>query len=437
MPFNKLTLLELNEINFEYVERYCSKYPKQLRNLSKLLTINSFKTFAESDYNNLEPWIQWVSAHTGKTFEEHGIFRLGDMSSAKYQQIYETLESNGIRVGAISPMNSINKLKDPAYFIPDPWTDTKSSSGFWSSNIHEMIKQTVNDNSQSKISLKSLIILILALIRFSSLKSYPLYFSLALSSLRRPWNKALFLDLLLHDIHKKFLKKESPDFTSVFFNAGAHIQHHYFFNSEFYDGNNKNPAWYIHSKFDPLFDMLKVYDFILESYIEDKNRKFLLATGLTQIPFEDRIFYYRLKNHEYFLKKIGLKFEKVMPRMTRDFLIIFGNKHDKENGHKLLNSLINKNNSKPLFGEIENRENSLFVTLTYPDEITTSTTFSSEDLSIQLFNDIVFVALKNGKHCSDGYLFSNFALDKQLELNSRFHIKELFNIIVGFFKTVA
>ena len=34
-------------------------------------------TKAELIYENLEPWIQWPSVHTGKTYDEHKIFRLG------------------------------------------------------------------------------------------------------------------------------------------------------------------------------------------------------------------------------------------------------------------------------------------------------------------------------------------------------------------------
>ena len=29
-------------------------------------------------------------------------------------------------------MNVKNKLKNPAFFIPDPWTNTKPDNNFWS-----------------------------------------------------------------------------------------------------------------------------------------------------------------------------------------------------------------------------------------------------------------------------------------------------------------
>ena len=38
-------------------------------------------------------------------------------------------------------MNSSNNLKNPSYFIPDPWTDTKSDSSFFQ-NYYTSFKKT-------------------------------------------------------------------------------------------------------------------------------------------------------------------------------------------------------------------------------------------------------------------------------------------------------
>ena len=56
----------------------------------------------------------------------HKIFRLGDVVASDALQIFEEVEQAGFKVGAVSPMNAVNRLSAPAYFIPDPWTDTPS-----------------------------------------------------------------------------------------------------------------------------------------------------------------------------------------------------------------------------------------------------------------------------------------------------------------------
>ena len=77
---------------------------------------------------------------------------LGREGAGEWQnQIFEIVESKGYSVGCISPMNTLNKLKEPKYFIPDPWTVTKTDKTFWSRNISKAINQAVNDNSNKKI----------------------------------------------------------------------------------------------------------------------------------------------------------------------------------------------------------------------------------------------------------------------------------------------
>src|SRR5688500_9437712 len=103
-----LYVVELNEINFDYVERYSAS--GHLPHLTKLIHRHGLSTtVSESTYEHIEPWIQWVSAHTGKTFEEHKIFRLGDIVDSNIDQIWEVLERKGVSVGAVSPMNAANR----------------------------------------------------------------------------------------------------------------------------------------------------------------------------------------------------------------------------------------------------------------------------------------------------------------------------------------
>ena len=53
-------------------------------------------------------------------------------------------------------MNAKNDLKQPSYFIPDPWTKTPSDKSFLSKSVTDAIVQAVNDNSQSKLTIKTI-----------------------------------------------------------------------------------------------------------------------------------------------------------------------------------------------------------------------------------------------------------------------------------------
>jgi len=431
MNSKRLILIELNEINFDYVKEYIKS--NNLENFKAVIENGVVETTSEKEYEELEPWVQWVSAHTGKELAEHNIFRLGDVVNSDVDQVFEKVEAKGYKVGCISPMNASNKLVNPSYFIPDPWTLTKSDNSFWSKKLTEVIQQVVNDNAQSKVSLKSLFLLLAGILRFARFKNYLRYLKLALSVFKKPWSKAMFLDLFLHDVHWTLLKKIKPNFSTLFINAGAHIQHHYLFNAKPYDNRDKvkNPDWYISPNEDPLLDLLKLYDNIIGEYLAS-DYDVIIATGLTQIPFTHEKYYWRIKNHSEFLSKLNINFKSVAPRMTRDFLIEFSSEQDALIAEQLLSKMKSVSDDVFLFEEIDNRKTSLFVTLTYPNKLNNAFVVSSEGNKFDIKDDLAFVAIKNGMHSPKGYLYLKG--DFNQELLQETHVKVIHNLIDDYFQ---
>jgi hypothetical protein len=421
----KLIFIQLNEINFDILKKYSSKF--EFKFFTPFFFDKLKKTYSEKNYDLLEPWIQWVSIHTGTSAQEHRVFRLGDIKEFSHEQIFEKIEKKIKVVGAISPMNAKNNLNNAEYFISDPWTNTISGPGRWIRYVSESLSKIVNMNAHTKIPLSIYVNIIIILIKSFRFYNFKIYFNLLKNSFVKKWNKALLLDLLLHDIHISFIKKQHVDFSTVFFNAGAHIQHHYFFNSAFAQKNSnlKNPNWYIKDKYDPFEDMVLFYDHILHEYSMFKNYEIILATGLSQKPYDRLKYYYRLVDHKNFLKLMDLNFSKVEPRMTRDFLISFDNKNDLEDALKKFD-LINRLNQKAIFS-YDKRKESLFVSLVIPEEINENyVLFINEENSILLKKHVVFVALKNGMHSSDGYVYSSWKTNIT-------HIKDIFYEIDNFF----
>ena len=429
----KLILLELNEINFD-VARYYIDIGIALPSFSKIFQSNLITTTAEADYENLEPWIQWPSIHTGRTYSDHRVFRLGDFVNSGSEQFFEILEKDGFVVGAVSPMNASNRLKKPAYFIPDPWTKTQSDGSFFSRALTSAIVQAVNDNSQSKLSVPTMMSLGLAFFvmvrpsRFISLIKY------ALSALGKSWRKALFLDMLLYEFHRSLFKRKNPNFSVLFLNAGAHIQHHYFYNSGFVNSSTlKNPTWYIGEKEDPVLEMLKVYDDLLQDLLNLKNTEVIIATGLSQKPYEELKFYYRLKDHAKFMASIGIDFVEVTPRMTRDFLVSFSSEEKALEAEKILASILVDGGIR-LFEEIDNRGKDIFIVLTYPSEITNENSIVVHDVTLGLIDYVTFVAIKNGEHQSKGFAYFSEGVAQFSPVKDS-HVSELYKTVLNFFGT--
>tara|TARA_B100000780_G_scaffold261631_1_gene214174 strand:- start:743 stop:2050 length:1308 start_codon:yes stop_codon:yes gene_type:complete len=431
MNRKNLILLELNEINFDAANYYIEKGEK-LIGLKRLIEDGIINTESELEYKNLEPWIQWPSIHTGKTYKEHNTFRLGDFVNSSHEQFFERIEKKGFSVGAISPMNASNKLKKPAYFIPDPWTQTPCDGSFFSKSITEAIVQAVNDNSQSKLTVKTIFNLGLAFIALVKPTRYIPMVKYAINALGKPWRKALFLDMLLYEIHKTLFKRKKTNFSTLFLNAGAHIQHHYFFNSPYVDSPKlKNPTWYIGTDYDPFLEMLKVYDEMLLDLLKLPNTEIIVATGLSQKPYEQLKFYYRLKDHASFLEKMGIEFTHVVPRMTRDFLVSFDTTEQALRAEEQLSKIL-VNNEVKLFEEIDNRGKDIFVVLTYPSEITDKTMISFSENESLLRDLVMFVAIKNGEHQSKGFAyFSNGVSEFAPPEGS--HVSKIHNVVLKFF----
>lgn len=432
----KLILLELNEINFDFVKEYIAS-GKKLSGFKKLLDGNFIHTISEEKYEHLEPWIQWVSVHTGKKYTDHKIFRLGDIASSSQKQIFETLEEQGLKVGAVSPMNARNNLIKPSYFIPDPWTKTSSDGSLLSRYVHQSISQAVNDNAKSRLTNKTLFSLVVSMLIAISLKDLLKLSFFALSCLKYKYRKALFLDIVIFKFHQFLFKKKNPDFSTLFLNGGAHIQHHYFFNSKIYkNSKNKNPSWYLDDELDPMLDMLRCYDKMIQELLSLKNVELLVATGLSQKPYDRKKFYYRLKNHQKFLEQFGISFKEVLPRMTRDFLITFNSNREALKAHEVLISL-KINDRVNMFDHIDNRGKELFVTLTYPKEII-QTDFIRilNDKKMPLKDQVVFVAIKNGMHQGKGFAYFSDEI-KNFAPSNGAHVREIYFSILKSFGIAA
>jgi hypothetical protein len=404
-----LIILELNEVNFDFVGRYARE--GRLPTFSRLLGHHGIRlTESEKTYEELEPWIQWVTAHTGKTFAEHGVFRLGDIVNHDLVQVWEHLEKRGLKVGAVSPMNAKNRLSDPAFFIPDPWTQTDLHASPTLRRLYGAIAQAVNDNAEARVSVRSLLDLARGFLGYSRPANWAQYVRYALTAVKHPWRKAMFLDLLLADVFLRETRRTRPHFATLFLNAAAHIQHHYLFCSSAYDGPNRNPEWYVRAGEDPVFEVYALYDRIIGATLKSfPGARLMLATGLHQNPHPTVTFYWRLRDHAGFLKEIGVECDSVSPRMSRDFLVSCGTAERARAAAVILEQAIAADGS-PLF-EVDNRGSDLFVMLVYPKDIAEGAVYRVGGRSFtDLRRKVAFVALKNGEHDGAGYLLDTGSL---------------------------
>src|SRR5438270_13961953 len=96
-----------------------------LKNLQAVLRWNHAGTWTSDEYESgfLEPWVQWVSVHTGVPSSQHGIKNLGDVPNLAEDQIWERWSRRGLSSIIWGVMNGDRrKAKNCRILIPDAWT---------------------------------------------------------------------------------------------------------------------------------------------------------------------------------------------------------------------------------------------------------------------------------------------------------------------------
>lgn len=225
LALSRVVSLELNELNLELVEAYAES--EDLENFRWLLNgCRRWSTRAEEDYEQLEPWIQWVTAHTGQPFARHQVFRLGDIRDSSVEQIWESVEKLGGTVAAVSPINSANRTSNAKFFVPDPWTDSPVTGSWDLRLLHEGVHEAVNENATGSTTALSYLKLLLGAsvnLPRERVLSHAVFASRAVRNSRQ---RAVCLDVLLAEAFIRHWTKSRPTYASLFLNAAAHLQHH-------------------------------------------------------------------------------------------------------------------------------------------------------------------------------------------------------------------
>jgi hypothetical protein len=427
---SRLICLELNEVNFEFVERYVRQ--GHLPAMGRLLAKHGLRrTTSETRYEELEPWIQWVTAHTGLRLAEHGVFRLGDIVQKDLRQVWEILEAAGVSVGAISPMNASNRCVRPHFFVPDPWTQSAVSGGALLTRLHAALAQVVSDNAHGKVDLQSAFWLVLALCRYTRRRSMANLLAWIAEVRKAPFLKAMILDRLLADIFISLWGRHQPQYSTLFLNAAAHIQHHYMYASEVYEGPHRNPEWYLSAGRDPLLEVYGLYDRIVADVMASApGSRVVIATALHQDPCTAPVYYYRLRDHHSFLKQCGIEALAVRPLMSRDFTFECRNSASCMEASRKLQSLVAPDGVPMFFAEV--RETSVFAMLTYPKEISSPfPVVTSDGGQIEMSREVSFVALKNGVHNGVGYVVDTN--DSSAEAAADAPLSSLLQLVLGHF----
>jgi len=347
-----MIVLEFNELSPALMETFIDQgfLPnfRRLRDASQVFT-----TDAEEVAPNLDPWIQWVTVHSGLSFDEHGIHHLGDGHKLAVKSLWDMIGESGKRVWVCGSMNIKYEKPLNGAVVPDPWTVGTSPFPDELNPYYLFVQRNVQEYTNDRVPLsKGDYARFLKFMLTHGLSAHTVA-SIArqLTSERRTgkgkWKRATILDKLQRDVFVHYFKKLRPAFSTFFLNSTAHFQHAHWRNMDpepfKIKPTDADQAEYQHAVRYGYEEMDRIVGDVMD--IAPANAVIVLATALSQQPcliYEDLggKTFYRPRTFEPLIEFCGIKgCQKIEPVMSEQFHLRFDSEAEAEAAAQRLGAL--------------------------------------------------------------------------------------------------
>ncbi|MGU3537467.1 hypothetical protein [Methylobacterium sp. A54F] len=287
-------LLEFNELTPMLMDRFIAQghLPafKKLRDQS-LVCISD----ADEKAPELEPWIQWVTVHTGLPYSDHRVFDLGDGVELKAKRTWDYVADAGMTSWVCGSMNAaINTDRsENLYILPDPWSQgLKPNPEAKFSAFYHLVRSYVQEYTRDKPPLTRNDFL-----RFGQfMLTHGLSPATVQATVRQllgervgatsRWRRAAILDRLQWDVFRHFYRALRPAYSTFFLNSTAHYQHYYWRNMDPESFSLKDAEARQAEYSDAILFGYKKMDGIVAECLElaGPDTTIVLATALSQQP---------------------------------------------------------------------------------------------------------------------------------------------------------
>lgn len=411
-------MLEFNELSPALMDTFIDQgyLPnfKRLRDSSQVFT-----TVAEEVAPNLDPWIQWVTVHSGLSFGEHGIFHLGDGDKLAVKSLWDLIADRGKTVWVCGSMNIKYERPLRGAVVPDPWTVGVRPFPDDIEPYYVFVQRNVQEYTNDRVPLSKgdyLRFLKFMLTHGLSLRTVRSIFSQLLSERRTgkgKWKRATILDKLQRDVFFHYFRKLRPAFSTFFLNSTAHFQHAHWRNMDpepfKIKPTDTDQAEYQHAVRYGYEEMDRIVGEIVAA--APRDAVIVMATALSQQPcliYEDigGKTFYRLRTFEPLIEFAGITgCQKVEPVMSEEFHLRFANERDAADAAERLSAL--RIDGRPVM-QVERRESNVFSGCIIYSQLEHDAVLEggSNGKSIPFFRLFYQVeSLKSGMHHPDGILW--------------------------------
>lgn len=232
----KVLLLELNEITWNVVDRLIASHgDAYLPNFARLRREGAWtRQIAEEQPPHLDPWITWVTLHTGVRREVHGAAVLEqDSGSISAPRLWDYATEGGRSVGIFGSVSAYPPRQVPGFMVPGPFapgneTYPKALEPIQAINrlgtsMHNRTGSGGGAMAAARSGLKVLGMGLRPATLFGA-ASQLLRERLAPAS---RWRRVSLQPRINFDVFSKLYRDTRPDFATFHSNHAAHYMHHY------------------------------------------------------------------------------------------------------------------------------------------------------------------------------------------------------------------
>jgi hypothetical protein len=233
-------LLEFNELTPSLMSRFIAE--GRLPNFKRLYDESRvFTTDATEDVRHdkwlLNPWVQWVTLHTGVNAPAHGIKNLGEAGKLTHKALTEVVSNARLPVLVHGTMNVRYGRDVTGVVVPDPWTTDVEPQPAELIPYYRFVQKNVREHTGGEEGLTAGEIL--AFVRFMVTHGLSLSTVLAIARQlaseltgRYGWRRVAILDRIQWDVFRHYYKRIKPHFATFFLNSTAHLQHKFWRNMD-------------------------------------------------------------------------------------------------------------------------------------------------------------------------------------------------------------
>lgn len=349
---NYVILLEFNELCPSLMNRFMEE--GKLPNFQRFYQESEvYTTDAEEQPPYLEPWIQWITVHSGKPYRQRQIFNLDDGHKLKFPNIWDILSESAYRVWVCGSMSLRYAQPINGYILPDYWATQQdpypAELNLFFNFVRRQVQEHTNDSAQ------------LSWQDYWQFLTFMVTHGLSLDTMRAiaqqllkekqtgcyRWQRVTILDKLQRDVFVWYYRRFKPHFSTFFLNSTAHFQQMYWRNmkpgrfqvqpSAEEQAEYENAILYGYQEMDKL----------IGNFLQLANRQttLILCTATNQQPcftYKDigEKHLYRPRRFEELLTFAGVTSSyECSPVMAEEFFIRFKNEADAEAAEQQLAAL--------------------------------------------------------------------------------------------------